>query len=343
MGPVQEPESVGSANCAGQRWKHDYVAETTRVRTRSRVLDLGCGWRPLLNHIRTIGAEGIGVTLSTAQAAACRRNGLRAEIRDGRTIGPDTFGAFDAVGSPGAFEHFCSVEEYRAGKQDETYSDLFRRVASLLPPGGRFFLQTMVFGKNMIPADQVDVNAPRESDAFYRGLLSKQFPGSWLPYDAEQIERTAEPHFRLVSASSGRLDYVETIRQWRVRFGVPRVRKTLLKLRLAPPYPATWTFASSRRRWPAVSMSWTTTSRAIRATKAYPRGSDSSHRDHSSSSTARSASGIGNSATAAIRSRGARSPSTAAAASAAWAGWLSRWKLTRNAATNWPGRSPGMV
>ena len=94
----------------------------------------------------------------------------------------------------------------------------------------------MVFGKNIIPADQVDVNAPRESDGFYLGLLSKQFPGSWLPYGAEQIERTAEPYFRLVSASSGRLDYVETIRQWRVRFGVPSVRRTLLKLRLAPRY-----------------------------------------------------------------------------------------------------------
>jgi cyclopropane-fatty-acyl-phospholipid synthase len=219
-----------------QRRKHDYVAETIRIGAGSHVLDLGCGWGPFLNYLRTIGADGIGVTLSTAQAASCRRNGLRAEIRDGRTIGSETFGKFDAVASLGAFEHFCSLEEYRAGKQDETYANVFQRVASLLPPGGRFFLQTMVFGKNMIPADQVDVTAPPDSDAFYLGLLGKQFPGSWLPYGADQIERTAEPYFKLVSASNGRLDYIETIRQWRRRFAAPSIGKTILKLRLLPRY-----------------------------------------------------------------------------------------------------------
>jgi cyclopropane-fatty-acyl-phospholipid synthase len=37
-----------------------------------------------------------------------------------------------------------------------------------------------------------------------------------------------------VSSSSGRLDYIETIRQWRTRFSAPSLRKSLLKLRLAP-------------------------------------------------------------------------------------------------------------
>ncbi|MET0128664.1 MAG: SAM-dependent methyltransferase, partial [Solirubrobacterales bacterium] len=46
----------------------------------------------------------------------------------------------------------------------------------------------------------------------------------------------AEPHFRLVSAVSGRLDYIETIKQWRRRFAQPSFRKTLLKARLVPRY-----------------------------------------------------------------------------------------------------------
>jgi len=138
--------------------------------------------------------------------------------------------------SLGAFEHFCSLDEYRAGRQDEIYADLFRRVATLLPPGGRFYLQTMVFGPNMIPDDQVSVDAPRDSDAWYLGLMGKQFPGSWLPYGKEQLERCAAPHFRLVSACSGRLDYIETIRQWRIRFGTPSLRKNLMKLQLLPRY-----------------------------------------------------------------------------------------------------------
>ena len=55
-----------------------------------------------------------------------------------------------------------------------------------------------------------------------------------LPTGSEQIVHCAQPHFRLVSSTSGRLDYIETIRQWRQRFAERTVSKTLLKLRLVP-------------------------------------------------------------------------------------------------------------
>jgi cyclopropane-fatty-acyl-phospholipid synthase len=92
----------------------------------------------------------------------------------------------------------------------------------------------MVFGPNMIPLDRIDIEAPKDSDAWFLALMGRQFPGSFLPYGQDQIVRTAGPDFRLVSSSSGRLDYIETIRQWRKRFAAPSVRKTLLKLRLLP-------------------------------------------------------------------------------------------------------------
>ena len=38
----------------------------------------------------------------------------------------------------------------------------------------------------------------------------------------------------LVSSVSGRLDYIETIKQWRRRFAEPSWRKRLMKLRLVP-------------------------------------------------------------------------------------------------------------
>ena len=69
-------------------------------------------------------------------------------------------GTFDAVASLGAFEHFCSPEEHAAGRQEAIYGDLFARIAGLLPEGGRLYLQTMVFGRNMIPADQISIDAP---------------------------------------------------------------------------------------------------------------------------------------------------------------------------------------
>ena len=230
-----------------QRRKHEYVAEQLGIGPGRRVLDLGCGWGPLLNFIRSHGATGVGVTLSSAQATACLRHGLDVHLFDARQVSRENFGQFDAVASLGAFEHFCSPEEYHAGRQEEVYNRLFARIASVLPEKGRFYLQTMVFGRNMIPAEQIDLDAlkgvpPRDSDAWYLALMGRQFPGSWLPFGREQIIRCAEPYFRFVSSSNGRLDYIETISQWNARIGAPSFRKNLLKLTLLPRWIASADF-----------------------------------------------------------------------------------------------------
>lgn len=217
-----------------QRRKHDYVGEQIGISAGRRILDLGCGWGPLLSYVRERGAEGVGVTLSGAQAKACRRHGLDVHIRDATTLALEDFGDFDAIASLGAFEHFCSPEDYAAGLQEERYRGIFERIATLIPSGGRLYLQTMVFGRKMIPVEEVDIAAPRHSDAWYVALMGKQFPGSWLPFGDEQVIACADPHFGLVSSVSGRLDYLETIRRWRERFGAPGARKTLVKLRLIP-------------------------------------------------------------------------------------------------------------
>jgi cyclopropane-fatty-acyl-phospholipid synthase len=222
-----------------QRRKHEYVAEQIGIDSGRRVLDLGCGWGGLLNYIRSRGGVGVGVTLSAAQVAACRRHGLDVHLYDARRVAPESFGRFDAVASLGAFEHFCSPNDYSAGRQEEGYRDVFARVATVLPQGGRFYLQTMVFGRNMAPPERIDMQAlkglpPRDSDAWYLALLGRQFPGSWLPFGQEQLISCSQPHFRLVSSSNGRYDYIETIAQWNARIGTPSVRKTLLKLALLP-------------------------------------------------------------------------------------------------------------
>jgi cyclopropane-fatty-acyl-phospholipid synthase len=217
-----------------QARKHEYIAEQIGIGPGRRLLDLGCGWGALLDFARRRGAEGVGVALSSAQVDSCRGHGLDVHLKDARSVDRDSFGAFDAVASLGAWEHFCSPEEYRAGRQEEIYRSLFANAAAVLPPAGRFYLQTMVFGRRMISLEEVGPDAPRDSDAFILFLLGCQFPGSFLPWGLDQLQRCAEPHFRLVESSSGRLDYIETIAQWNKRIGAPSLRKNLLKLRLLP-------------------------------------------------------------------------------------------------------------
>jgi cyclopropane-fatty-acyl-phospholipid synthase len=217
-----------------QQRKHEYVAEQIGIGPGRRILDLGCGWGALLNFARSLGATGIGVTLSAAQVASCRRHGLDVHLRDARGVDRETFGPFDAVASLGALEHFCSPEDHRGGRQEAVYRDLFANVANMLPVGGRFYLQTMVFGRNMIPIEEVSEHAPRHSDAFVLFLLGCQFPGSWLPFGREQVVRCAQPHFRLAESSSGRIDYIETITQWNRHIGARSLRKSAMKLALLP-------------------------------------------------------------------------------------------------------------
>jgi cyclopropane-fatty-acyl-phospholipid synthase len=215
-----------------QRAKHKFMAENLYIKAGSKVLDMGCGWGPFLNYLREIGAIGIGLTLSDGQFESNRAKGFEVYIKDVRTVVPTDFGMFDAVVSVGAFEHFCSLEEYKAGKQEDVYRNFFKTVYDLLPPGGRFFLQTMTFTDKMIAPEAMDIRADKNSIEYITALNQKLFPGSWLPYGSEMILRTASPYFRMINMSSGRADYIETILRWRPMFRRFNLRKYALYFKL---------------------------------------------------------------------------------------------------------------
>jgi cyclopropane-fatty-acyl-phospholipid synthase len=220
-----------------QKAKHKFIADSLNIKEGSKVLDMACGWGPFSNYITSErGAISIGLTLSQGQADACRKNGLNVLVQDCRYIKPDDFGLFDAIACIGGLEHFCTVEEWKEGKQEKVYRDFFQTLYNLLPVGGRFYMQTMTFSKNMIPYEQFDIRAEKGSAAHVLALMVKEFPGSWLPYGPEMMIRNAEPGFKLVSQSSGRLDYIETIGQWRRKFRQFNLRKYGLYLSLIPRY-----------------------------------------------------------------------------------------------------------
>jgi cyclopropane-fatty-acyl-phospholipid synthase len=197
-----------------QNDKHDWILDNIGFQAGDRILDVGCGWGPMLNAVRSRGGHAMGLTLSSNQQRACQKADLDARIADWKTVDADSLGKFDGVVSLGAFEHFCSVDEYRLGEQCSIYERYFRFCDSVLKPGKMMYLQTMTWGMRVPDCDAISLEADIDSDECVLARLSKFYPGSWLPRGLEQIIASAEPYFEFVSANSGRLDYIRTLDEW---------------------------------------------------------------------------------------------------------------------------------
>lgn len=198
-----------------QSKKHDRVFHGLGLESGDTLLDIGCGWGPLLNAARERGIEAVGLTLSPAQERRCRKEGLDARLVDWRDAEEPALGTFSGVASLGAFEHFVSPAEMLAGRQEEVYRNFFRLCHSLLAEGGSLFLQTMTWGDRVPEPADLDVRAPHLSDRWVMGHLAYLYPGAWLPESLEQITACSSPWFELHWESNGRNDYIRTMHAWK--------------------------------------------------------------------------------------------------------------------------------
>ncbi len=234
--------------------KHQFIVDGCRIEKGTKVLDIGCGWGAFIKHLNTLGAETTGVVLAKGQSDACIKNGLNVQHMDSKEITPETFGKFDVVTAMGSPEHLCSVEEYEAGEQEKIYKKYFKQVASLLPVGGRFYCQSMVFGPNMVDFkdirfNETDLSKTKFTNEEYMDIICQVFPGSWLPYGKEGLINPAtEEHFKLISIDSGRFDYIETIHRWKAAFTKFSIKKYLLFASFIPDYLTDPTFRAWMQR-----------------------------------------------------------------------------------------------
>ncbi len=235
---------------AAQFKKYEFIVKWCNIKKGTKILDIGCGWGNFVDYLTQMGADAYGVVLAKGQADACIRNGLNVKHMNSKDITPKTFGKFDVVTAMGSPEHLCSVEEYKAGKQEEIYKTYFKQVADLLPVGGRFYCQSMTFGPNMVKFEDIkfgktDLWKKEFTDTELMDIICDVFPGSWLPYRKEGLIDPAMKHFKLISVDSGRLDYIETIHRWTAAFTKFNFQKYLLFASLSPQYLTNPEF----RRW----------------------------------------------------------------------------------------------
>jgi len=218
-----------------QQAKHDYILRGINFKKGMRVLDIGCGWGPILKRIEDSDGEAVGITLSSRQVEVDRSHGLKVYLKDWKDMAPDEFGRFGAIVSVGAFEHFCSPQEYLESKQDEIYKSFFQFCYDTLPKGGRIYLQTSVWGKNVPAYEKVSLRAPKDSTEYLLALLENFFPGSYLPFGKEQIIRNAQG-FKVVSVNTSSTDYIQTMKEWTRRFRRMNLAKLWGIAKLIPRY-----------------------------------------------------------------------------------------------------------
>ena len=218
-----------------QRGKHNWVLEGIKFEEGDRVLDIGSGWGPMLKVIKDRKGCGRGLTVSKKQTEYCRRRGLDVLLQDWKEANPGELGSYDGAISIGAFEHFCSKEEYFNGQQERIYGDFFRFCHGILRDNGRLYLQTMLWGSNAPDFDKVKNDSTSGTpERIMRVLLD--LSSWWPPASKKQILKAAEPYFEFIESNNGRKDYVQTFEEWYKGWGralkTKRVKTSFVLLRL---------------------------------------------------------------------------------------------------------------
>jgi cyclopropane fatty-acyl-phospholipid synthase-like methyltransferase len=124
-----------------QQHKMDYVANAINVQKGEQVLDIGCGWGPMVKHLtEKYGAKMTGVTLSKEQHKFATQvfnkgNGAKILLQDAMKLKETT-----GVVPEGGFDKITSLEmaEHVGIKR---YDEFLSMVHSLLKDDGLFYFQ----------------------------------------------------------------------------------------------------------------------------------------------------------------------------------------------------------
>ena len=197
---------------AAQLAKVHALLDRLDLKPGDRLLEIGCGWGTLAIEAARRGARVVGLTLSTEQKAWAERKIAEAGLADRVEIRlqdyRDTNDRFDAI---------ASVEMVEA-VGERWWATYLECIARNLKPGGRAALQFIAIRPELF------TRYARSAD-FIQTYI---FPGGML---------LNEPRFAQLATAKGlswqdrspsmRLDYAETLKQWRQRYDAAVVAQRL--------------------------------------------------------------------------------------------------------------------
>jgi cyclopropane-fatty-acyl-phospholipid synthase len=161
------------------------------------VLEIGCGWGALAQHLHGAGMAVTAISLSDEQLTWTReRRDPAIEFR--KQDYRDVTGQFDAI---------ASVEMVEAvGRR--YWPDFFDCLERCLKPGGRAAIQYIAIREELFPGYAANPD-------FIQAYV---FPGGMLVSEAEFRRLAAERGLEWRDPECFGLDYAETLRLWRERF-----------------------------------------------------------------------------------------------------------------------------
>jgi len=212
-----------------QRRKLDLLCDRLELQPGTRLLDVGCGWGPLLLHaVRDRGVEAVGMVRSADRADVVRDRLAAAGLADRTDV---RLGAAQAV-DDGPYDAIAAIES--AEDVDEAnLPAVFGHVQQLLRPGGRFvlnaltsqpgggtagptFMSEYVMPQGLLPPVGVLVRALEEAG------LEVRLVESWREHHA----RTMATWLRRLDAESGRAEAAlgpNRLRVWRLSLALATV------------------------------------------------------------------------------------------------------------------------
>ena len=209
-----------------QRDKFDLICRRLELRPGMRLLDVGCGWGGLLLHAaQHYGITGVGITLSTQQAAFARaridERGLtdRVEIRlqHFRELAEhESRESFDAIATIEMGEHVGA----------SAYPDFTAALFAALVPGGRLLVQQMSRAHGAAPGGGAFIESFIAPDMHMRPLSETVALWRAAGFDVLDTESLRENYVRTLDVwiqnfenhwdEAVRLVGIETARVWRL-------------------------------------------------------------------------------------------------------------------------------